>query len=77
VAAAQARQALARFRYLGYLDRGGKAQAFLSYNNELITVQRGETVQGRFYMKDVTPTRVVIVESATKVEVSLTLSAER
>jgi hypothetical protein len=43
----------------------------------LITVQRGETVQGRFYMKDVTPTRVVIVESATKVEVSLTLSAER
>ncbi|MEW6325015.1 MAG: hypothetical protein AB1515_06475, partial [Nitrospirota bacterium] len=73
-----ARRELAQFRYLGYLDKGGgKDQAFLSRNGELMTAQRGETLHGRFFVKDVTPTRVVIVESATNVEVSLTLSADR
>lgn len=76
LAAARARQELSQFRYIGYLNKGGgKDQAFLSRNGELMTVQRGETLQGRFFVKDVTPARVVIVESATKIEASLSLSS--
>jgi hypothetical protein len=75
LAAAKARQELAQFKYIGYLDKGGgRDQDFLSRNGESIIAQRGETVQGHFYIKEVTATRVVIIESATKIEVSLSLS---
>jgi len=71
----KARQELGQFRYVGYLDKGGgKGQAFLSRSGESMTAHAGETVQGHFYVKAVSPTAVVIVESGTKLEVTLALS---
>jgi Tfp pilus assembly protein PilP len=71
----KARQELAQFRYVGYLDRGGgNDQAFLSRGGESMTARQGETVQGHFYIKSVSPTQVVIMELGTKLEQSLTLS---
>jgi Tfp pilus assembly protein PilP len=71
----KARQELGQFRYVGYLDKGGgKDQAFLSRGGESMTARRGETVQGHFYVKTISPSQVVIVELGTKLEVTLSLA---
>jgi hypothetical protein len=75
LAAMKAKQELAQFRYMGYLDKGGgKDQAFLSRNGESLAAQQGETVQGHFYIKTISPAQVVIMELGTKLEVTLSLS---
>jgi hypothetical protein len=75
LAAMKAKQDLAQFRYMGYLDKGGgKDQAFLSRNGESMAAQAGETVQGHFYIKTISPVQVVIVELGTKLEMTLSLS---
>lgn len=75
LAAMKAQKELAQFRYVGYLDKGGgKGQAFLSRNGESLVAQQGETVQGHFYIKTISPAQVVIVELGTTLETTLSLS---
>ena len=71
LAEARARQELAQFRYLGYQKRGGRDQAFLERSGESLVANQGETVQGHFYIKEVTPTKVTIVESSSQIETSI------
>jgi hypothetical protein len=74
IAAEQARQQLSQFRYLGYLNRGDKEQAFLSKGNDLFIVKRGDAIIGTFLLKEANSNFAVIQDSATKVEITLALT---
>ncbi len=63
-----ARQELAQFRYLGYLSRDGRQQAFLSKGKELYIVRSDETIEQRVLVKAVTPTGVTLQEPRSQVE---------
>lgn len=68
LAAQAARQELAQFRYLGYLSRDGKEEAFLSKGKELYIVRSDETIEQRVRVKTVTPTGVTLQETLSQVE---------
>jgi len=68
LAAQAARQELAQFRYLGYLSRGGRQQAFLSKGKDLYIVRSDETIEQRVLVKAVTPTGVTLQEPRSQVE---------
>lgn len=74
IAAEEARKELSEFRYLGYLNRGGKEQAFLAKKETLFTAKRGEIITGTFLLKEVNNNFVVIEETATRVEITLALT---
>lgn len=68
LAAQAARQELARFRYLGYLSRDGRDQAFLSKGKELYIVRNDETIEQTVLVKTVMPSSVILRETRTQVE---------
>jgi hypothetical protein len=68
LAAQAARQELAQFRYLGYLSRDGRHQAFLSKGKDLYIVRSDETIEQRVLVKTVTPTGVTLQEPRSQVE---------
>ncbi len=68
LAAEAARQELAQFRYLGYLSRDGRQQAFLSKGKELYIVRSDETIEQRVLVKTVTPAGVTLQETRSQVE---------
>jgi len=68
LAAQAARQELAQFRYLGYLSRGGKEEAFLSKGKELYIVRNDELIEQRVLVKNVTATDVTLQEPRSRVE---------
>jgi hypothetical protein len=67
LAAQAARQELAQFRYLGYLSRDGREEAFLSKGKELYIVRSEETIEERVRVKTVTPTGVTLQETHSQV----------
>jgi len=68
LAAQAARQELAQFRYLGYLSRDGKEEAFLSKGKELYIVRNDEMIEQRVLVKTVTATGVTLQEPRSRVE---------
>ncbi len=74
IAAEQARKELSEFRYLGYLNRGGKEQAFLSKGGNLFIVKRGEAITGTYILKEANNNFVVIQETQSKVEMTIALT---
>jgi hypothetical protein len=68
LAAQAARQELAQFRYLGYLSRDGREEAFLSKGKELYIVRTNETIEQRVLVKTVTPSGVTLQEPRSQVE---------
>jgi hypothetical protein len=70
------RQELAQFRYLGYLNRAGRSQAFLAKGNALLIVTAGETIEQRILVKTISPSGVTLQEAATKMEQFVTPSAD-
>ena len=63
-----ARQELAQYRYLGYLIRSGREEAFLSKGKDLHIVTRGETIESRVLVKAITPSGVTLEEIPSHVE---------
>jgi hypothetical protein len=61
-------QELSQYRYLGYLTRGGKDQAFLSRGKDLHIVTTGETIEQRVLVNAITPAGVTLQETASQVE---------
>lgn len=61
-------QELAQFRYLGYLIRGGRDEAFLAKGNILHIAKAGDTIDQRVLVKAVSPAGVTLQETATRVE---------
>ncbi|MHB8483548.1 MAG: hypothetical protein ACYDBV_12575 [Nitrospiria bacterium] len=75
IARTQAVQALAQFKYLGYLNKGrGKEQGFFSKEGELYIVGKGEAVSGTFMLKEINPNQAILRDSVTGVESTLILS---
>jgi hypothetical protein len=68
LAAQAARQELAQFRYLGYLSRDGREEAFLSKGKELYIVRSDEMIEQRVLVKTVTATGVTLQEPRSRVE---------
>src|SRR5438105_3066656 len=62
------RQELAQFRYLGYLSRGGRDEAFLAKGNVLHIAKTGETIEQRILVKAISPSGVMLQETSTKTE---------
>ena len=67
------RQELSQYRYLGYLIRDGKGEAFLSKGNNLHIVKAGETIDQRVLVKAIAPQGVTLQETASQVEHTLVL----
>ena len=75
--AAQAAQSeLAQYRYLGYLSRQGRNEAFLSKGKELHIVRAGETIEQRILVRAITPTGVSLQETRSQVEKTVLLAGE-
>ncbi|HXC61503.1 MAG TPA: hypothetical protein VNV63_02400 [Nitrospiria bacterium] len=74
IAAEQARKELSEFRYIGYLNRGGKEQAFLSKDKNLFIVKLGDVITGTYILKDANNSSAVIQETQTKVEMTVPLT---
>jgi hypothetical protein len=70
------RQELAQFRYLGYLSRAGRSQAFLAKGNALHIVKTGETIEQRILVKAITPSGVTLQETTTNTEQFVSPSAD-
>lgn len=70
------RQELAQFRYLGYLSRGGREEAFLSKGKDLHIVRAGETIEQRVLVKAVAPTGVTLQETVSQVEHTVQLTPD-
>ena len=75
--AAQAAMAeLAQFRYLGYLSRQSRDEAFLSKGKDLHIVRAGETIEQRVLVKTITPRDVTLQETRSHVEKTVSLAGE-
>ena len=76
LAAKDARTELGRYKYLGYMKRQGRNQAVLAKEQKLHIVWTGETIEGRVFVKTISPTAVTLQEMTTQVEQVLPLAAE-
>lgn len=74
VAIEKSKAELKKFKYLGFLNKGGINEAFLSKDNELISAKKGEIIKGRYLIKDISPIAVVIQDKETQIEEVVNLS---
>lgn len=74
LAAQRARGELAQYKYLVFLSRGGRDQAFVSRGTETFTVGRGDALVGGVVLKDLTPAYVVLQHTETQLELTVALS---
>ena len=65
-----------QYRYLGYLSRQGRNEAFLSKGKELHIVRAGETIEQRILVRAITPTGVSLQETRSQVEKTVLLAGE-
>lgn len=74
IAAEKSRTDLKKFKYLGFINKGGVNEAFLSKDNELISAKKGETIKGKYFLKDINPNTVLIQDKETLIEQSINIS---
>lgn len=74
LAAQRARAELAQYKYLVFLSRGGRDQAFVSRGTETFTVGRGDPLVGGVILKDLTPSYIVLHHTDTQLELTVALS---
>ncbi len=74
LAAQRARGELAQYKYLVYLSRGGRDQAFISRGTETLTAGRGDPLLGGVVLKDLTPSYIVLQHAETHLELTVALS---
>jgi len=80
IAAEKARQDLSRFKVLGFLDKGGHQEVFLSKDGELFIVRQGDMIQNRYRLKalynESNREGVILLDPNTNVEVTIIGSAQ-
>lgn len=74
-AQAVSRAEMANYKYVGYLDRQGRATAVIARGEELFTVRKGKTIFGSIRLKEVQPDSVVILDANTQMESTLPLTS--
>ncbi|WP_447971408.1 hypothetical protein [Nitrospira sp. M1] len=76
----RAQQQLSKFRFLGYLKKGGESQAFLTKDESIYIVKQGETVEGRIVVNRIDPTLVIlstkVIESGSLVQAEIPLTKD-
>jgi len=80
LASQRAQQQLSKFRFLGYLKKGGESQAFLTKGEAIYIVKQGETVEGRIVVNRIDPTLIIlstrVLESGNLVEAEIPLTKD-
>jgi hypothetical protein len=71
MARVEAMRELGAFRFLGFLERNGVAQAFLARGNELYVVANGDSVDGRYLITVLDTSSVKIRATSTGVETTI------
>ncbi len=74
IAAEKSKAELLKFKYLGFINKGGINEVFLSKDNELISTKKGEIIKGRYLIRDATPNSVIIQDKDTQIEQVVNLS---
>jgi Tfp pilus assembly protein PilP len=81
LAAQQARQLLNKYRFLGYLKKGGESQAFLTNGKDIYIVRQGEIMEGRIHVNRIDPTTIVlstkVKETGDQIEATIPLTKEK
>ena len=81
LAAQRARQQLNKYRFLGYLKKGGKSQAFLTNGKDIYIVRQGEIMDGRIHVNRNDPTNIVlstkVKETGAHIEATIPLTKEK
>jgi len=67
----EAMRELGTFRFLGFLEQNGVAQAFLARGNELYVVANGDSVDGRYVITVLDTSSVKIRATSTGVETTI------
>ncbi len=68
------RQQLAQYRFLGFLQKGDGAQAFLGKGQDIFIVRTGETVDGRIQVKGMDHASIQLLDATTRVETTIQLT---
>ena len=72
----EAMRELGAFRFLGFLEQNGVAQAFLARGNELYVVANGDSVDGRYVITVLDTSSVKIRATSTGVETTIGRSTD-
>ncbi len=80
LAAQRARQELNKFRFLGYLTKGGESQAFLTNGQAIYIVKQGEMLEGQVQVNRIEPETIVLSaevwEAGNQVQATIPLTPE-
>jgi hypothetical protein len=80
LAAQRARQELNRFRFLGFLKKGGESQAFISNGQAIYIVRQGEMLEGRIQVNKIEPETVILStkvwETGNSIQASIALTPD-
>jgi Tfp pilus assembly protein PilP len=80
LAAQRARQQLNKFRFLGYLTKGGESQAFLTNGQAIYIVKQGEMMEGQVQVNKIEPETIVlstqVLETGNQVQATIPLTPE-
>ena len=81
LAARRARQQLNKYQFLGYLQKGGESQAFLSNGQDIYIVRQGEIMEGRIHISKIDPSNIVlsteVQETGAQIEATIPLTKEK
>lgn len=76
MAAQRARQAMAQYRFIGYLMQNGEPRGFLGKGREIYIVRAGETVEAQIHVATIDSSTLKLRDMASNVESALPLTKE-
>lgn len=80
LAAQRARELLNKFRFLGYLTKGGESQAFLTNGQAIYIVRQGEMLEGQVQVNKIEPETILlstkILENGNQIQATIPLTPE-
>ncbi len=72
----QAREQMAQFRYLGYLNQNGERKGFLGKGHDIYVVRQGDTLDGRFLVATIDVQAVTLRDTVQNLETTLQLKSD-
>ncbi|MCS6328023.1 MAG: hypothetical protein H8K06_13185 [Nitrospira sp.] len=72
----QAREQMAQFRYLGYLNQNGEQKGFVGKGHEIYIVRQGDTLDGRFLVATIDGSAVILRDAVQHLETTLQLKSD-
>ena len=69
---------LKKFQFIGFIEKKGETSIFLSKGDNLFVVSKGEKIEYRFLVKDITQTNIILtIINQTDIEFKLSLKEDR